>query len=140
MLKSLRLNEEIRLFPSKDYKPKKGISRRERIRIQMMQSFLYGGKRAKYAWTNRWFGTGDTVTRGAVRWLGTALFGLQSLASKDVTWLLIFYGTYIPITIVLGFLYYWYDVQGIDAWVGMILDPFVYQVRKKLKIKDNEAI
>ena len=136
--KSLKISDDIWFFP-----PRQWIgefkNRRQRIRVQLMQMYLYGGKRAKYSWLNRWYGTGDGVSRGAIRWIGTALFGLQTIISKDFTWLIIFYSCYIPITGILGFLYFWYDVQGIESFASLIIDPFAYQVRKKLGIKDSDG-
>jgi len=139
-LNNLKLNNDIWFFPKRDYPIKENIDRRERIRINMMKSFLYWGKRAKYVWMNRWYGTGDGTSKGAIRWIGTAILGLQTIVTKDFTWLIIFYMIYIPIITIFGFLYYWYDVQGMDAATSLLIDPLAYQMRKKLDIDETKGM
>lgn len=115
-------------------------SRKERIREQMMDTFLHGGKRVFISWLLKWYKMGDGWTSGVIRWVGTIIFGAQSLASGNIFSVIAFYLAYIPAITIVGFMYYWMDFVGAENMTGMIVDPFAYQVRAKLKIKDSDSL
>lgn len=103
-----------------------------------MENFHHGGKRAKIAWFRKWWGSGDAIII-FVRWAGTVVFGAQGIIMNDLTNLIMFLLIYVPSVFYIGCAYYWYDQFGAEAYTTQLLDPFSYQVKRRLKIRDGNG-
>ena len=114
------------------------IDRRTRIRRDMIKNFHYGGKRCKIAWIRKWWGAGDSILN-YIKLAGAFIFGGQGIILSDMTNLILFILVYIPTALYLGCAYIWWDLYGIESYTGQILDPFAFQVKRKLNIKDKNG-